>query len=239
MKKSLSLLLLGPLFLASAIGAGGFEGKVTLRVSDQKNPATTMTFSLKEGFSRLDMTAEGTRAGVIYDVGKRQITILMLDQKMYMTQAMPNPGAAAAGRAENAAGETLEITTAREKILGYDCVKYLARSKAGTSEIWVTDQLGAFLGFGGPPAGGSARGPGGAAPAPQGWEEAIAGKGVFPLRVITTSAGRESFRLEATAVEKMPLPPALFSPPPDFSNLSEMMRSMGLPDGIPGLPGGR
>jgi hypothetical protein len=62
---------------------------------------------------------------------------------------------------------------------------------------------------------------------------------VFPLRVITTGAGRESFRLEATAVEKMSLPPALFSPPPDFSNLSEMMRSMGLPDGIPGLPGGR
>jgi hypothetical protein len=163
------------------------------------------------------------------------MTILMLDQKMFMTQAMPKQ-VAAAGLAEGAAGATVEITTTKEKILGYDCVKYVAQSKEGTSEIWVTDQLGAFLGLGGPAMGGGRRGSG--ASAPQGWEAALAGKGVFPLRVVTSAGGKETFRLEATAIEKVALPDSTFSTPADFQDLGGMMRGMGMPGGIPGLPGG-
>ena len=86
--------------------------------------------------------------------------------------------------------------------------------------------------------GGAADGPGGGAPAPQGWEDALSGRNVFPLRVVTTAGGKETLRLEATAVEKQSLPAAAFYPPTDFRNLSEMMRGMGLPGGIPGMPGG-
>ena len=234
MKKSL-LSLLVVLLAPAAAFAANFEGKITMKMSGPKGAPPLMTFSVKEGFSRLDMATGGQNAGVIFDVAKQEITMLMVDQKMYMTQAMPKPETMT-GTAGNVPGGGLEVTTTKEKILGYDCVKYVEKSKEGISEIWVTDQLGGFLGFGGPPANGGKRGSD--APPPQGWEAAIAGKGVFPLRVITTDGGKETFRLEATAVEKVALPAALFYPPSDFQNLSAMLRGMGMPDGIPGLPGG-
>ncbi len=240
MKKLLPLLV--SLLVPVAALAVGFEGKVTMKMIGPKGAPPAMTFSLKEGFSRIDMTgSEGRNAAVIFNSAKQEMTILMVDQKMYMTQAIPKPAsaAAAAGVAEGAAGTAVEVTTTKEKILGYDCVKYVAQTKEGISEIWVTDQLGAFLGFGGGAAmGGGRRGPGASASASQGWEQALAGKGVFPLRVVTTAGGKETFRLEATKVEKTSLPDSAFSAPADFRNLSEMMRGMGMPGGIPGLPGG-
>jgi hypothetical protein len=66
----------------------------------------------------------------------------------------------------------------------------------------------------------------------------LAGKGVFPLRVVTTTGGKETYRMEATAVEKTALPASTFAAPADFKNLSDMMRGMGMPGGIPGMPGG-
>jgi hypothetical protein len=86
--------------------------------------------------------------------------------------------------------------------------------------------------------GGGRRGPGGGSSAPQGWESALAGKGVFPLRVVTNAGGKETFRMEATNIEKASQPQELFSAPSDFKNLSDMMRGMGMPGGIPGMPGG-
>lgn len=241
MKKILALLVLTAASLIPAARADSFEGKVTMKVTGLKNSVPAMTFNIKEGFSRIDITADGRNNAVILDAAKQQMTVLLLDQKMYITQAMPSASsiAAKAAAAGGPPDPALDITTTKEKILGYDCVKYVAQTKEGTSEIWVTDQLGAFLGFGGPPMGGGRRGPGAGAPAPQGWEEALLGKGVFPLRVVTTADGKETFRLEATNVEKTPLPAALFYPPSDFRNLSDMMRGMGLPGGIPGMPGGR
>lgn len=238
MKQILPLLLLTASALVSATHAANFEGKVTMKLTGPKGAPQEMTFSLKEGFSRIDMaTGEGRNAGVIMDAAKQEVTILMVDQKMYMTQPMPKPTAAAA--AEGVAGTAVEITTTKEKILGYDCVKYIATTKEGTSEIWVTDQLGGFLGMGGPPNGGGRRGPGGpGGPPAQGWEQALMGKGVFPLRVVTSGAGKETFRMEATAVQPQAMPAAYFAAPADFKNLSDMMRGMGLPGGIPGLPGG-
>jgi hypothetical protein len=238
MKNLLPLLI--SLLLPAAALASGFEGRVTMKMTGPKGAPPAMTFSLKDGFSRIDMSgSEGRNAAVIFNSAKQEMTILMLDQKMYMTQAIPTPAAAAAsaGVDGGTAGSSVEVTTTKEKILGYDCVKYVAQTKDGTSEIWVTDQLGAFLGFGGGAAMGGGR-RGGGAPAAQGWEQALAGKGVFPLRVVTTAGGKETFRLEATAVEKTPLPDTAFSAPADFHNLSDMMRGMGMPGGIPGLPGG-
>lgn len=233
--KNILTLLLSTTLLVSATHAANFEGKVTMKMTGPKGAAQEMTFSLKEGFSRIDMaTGDGRNAGIIMDAAKQEITILMVDQKMYMTQPMPKPAAAAT--AEGAAGTGVEITTTKEKILGYDCVKYIATTKEGTSEIWVTDQLGGFLGMGGPPNGGGRRGPGG--PSAQGWEQALLGKGVFPMRVVTSGAGKETFRMEATAVQPQAMPAASFAAPADFKNLSDMMRGMGMPGGIPGLPGG-
>jgi hypothetical protein len=235
MKKLFSLF--AALLTPVAALAGSFEGKITMKTSGPKDMPPTMTFCLKEGFSRLELAGGGQNAAVIYDMTKQELTILMPEQKMYMTQAMPKVDATAVGAAAGATGESLQVTTSKEKILGYDCVKYVEKSKEGTSEIWVTDQLGGFPGFAGPPTTSAKRAPG--APAPQGWEAAIASKGVFPLRVITTDAGKQTFRLEATAIEKVALPAALFYAPTDYQDIGAMLKSMGMSGGIPGFPGGK
>lgn len=230
--KNILVVLLLPLLLPLT-RAANFEGKVTMKLTGPKGAPQEMTFSIKEGLSRIDMNAgKGGSVGIIMDAAKQEMTMLMLEQKMYMTH--PIPKATAAATAEGAAGTAVEITTTKEKILGYDCVKYLVTSKDGTSEIWVTDQLGGFLGMGGGPNGGGGRG----GPPAQGWEQALLGKGVFPLRVVTTGTGKETFRMEATAVQPQTLAADLFAPPADFHSMSDMTRGMGMPGGIPGLPGG-
>ena len=234
------LLLAVALTAPSAVLAASFEGKVTMKMTGPRGTPSQMAFSLKEGFSRIDITADGHAAAMIMDNGKQEMTMVMPEQKMFMTQPMARPPAAT-GMAEGAAGTAVEVTTTKEKILGYDCVKYVSQSKEGTTEIWVTDQLGAFMGMGGggPMAGmgGGRRGGGGPPPA-QAWEQALLGKGVFPLKVVTSSGGKESYRMEATSVEKMSLPDSTFAAPADYQNLSQMMRGMGMPGGMPGMPGG-
>ena len=49
------------------------------------------------------------------------------------------------------------------------------------------------------------------------WEEALKGKGGFPLRVITRDAkGRDSFKMEATKIEPGSVPDSMFSPPAGY-----------------------
>ncbi len=157
-----------------------------------------------------------------------------------MTQPIPPATATGTAATANTPETTVEKTSVTEKILGYDCVKYISKSKKTTTEIWVTEQLGSFagLGAGNPMGGGMGRGRGAAANATgQAWEKALAGLAVFPLRVVSLEGGKESFRMEATAIDKKTLPASTFVAPEGFQDLSAMMRGMGLPPGMK-MPGG-
>jgi hypothetical protein len=166
------------------------------------------------------------------------MTILMPQQQMYMVRPTPAVQAPAQGAAgePGAAGKPADIqfvkTDETAKLLGYDCVKYTVQAAGGTTELWVTDQLGTFAGFGA----GAGGGPGGRrAPAAGGsWEDAIKGKNFFPLKVVTTTNGHE-MQMVATAVQKMSLPDSDFAPPPGWKDLSSMMQGM-MPPGM--MPGG-
>jgi hypothetical protein len=243
MKKLIPLLLAAVLATPTAFLAATFEGKVAMKITGPREGPSQMTFSLKEGFTRIDVAAaKGPAAAMIFDQAKEQMTILMLEQKMFMIRPVPKPAATAATPAGDMGTVGVVKTGATENILGYDCVKYTSQSKDGTTETWVTDQLGAFMGMG---AGGNSmggmggrRGPGAGAPPAQAWEQALTGKNMFPLRVVTTAGGKETFRMEATSVDKVALPASTFAPPADFRDIGEMMRGMGMPGGMPGMPGG-
>jgi hypothetical protein len=244
MKKLLPLLLAATLLAPVALPAGTFEGKVTMKVSGPRDMPPQMIFSLKEGFSRIDLDAgQGRSMAIIVDQAKGQSTMLMLDQKMFMTNPLPKAGATPAAPAATADNADIEKTSTTEKILGYDCVKYISKTKDATTEMWVTDQLGSFMGLGGgnPMGGGMGgrRGPGGprGGGMSQAWEKALAGQNVFPLRVVTTGAGKETFRMEATAIDKTTLPDSQFAVPADFQDLGAMMKGMGMPGGM-GIPPG-
>ena len=139
----------------------------------------------------------------ITDPAKQQMTILMTDQRMYMVRPIPAVSAnASAGGAGKASGATLEKTGITEKIQGYDCTKYVVKDGNRTTEMWVTDQLGAFPGIGGgnPMAGGR-----GGPPPSSAWEEALKGKGFFPMRVSLLLDGKEVGRIEVILVEAHPV----------------------------------
>lgn len=243
--KKLSTLLIGSVLLfPAALSAETFEGKVTMKITDSSGKAVPLTFNMKEGLSRVDIEAgSGMTASMIMDSNKKEMTILIPQQKMYMVQPLTLAAAAStAGVPDPTSDVTFDKAPGTEKILGYDCVKFIAKAKDSTTEIWTTDQLGTFLGMGASgPMGGMMGGRRGGSPGAgsQPWAQALAGKNFFPLRVVSHNAsGKETFRMEAAAVEKQSLSASLFSPPDGWQNLSEMMKGMGgMPAGMR-APGG-
>ena len=232
MKKLISLCL-AVAALPLVIRAADFEGTVVMKITGARGAPQDMTFSLAKGRSRIDVSLpQGMNAAMLLDQTKEEMTILMPQQKMYMVRPMPKPDELPAPAKANDAG-AVEKTGETETILGYKCEKFVSKNAEGTTQVWVTDQLGTFMGLGGGMPMGGRRGGGG--PVSPGWENALRGKDAFPLRVITKGAdGQETFRLDATAVDKKSLPASTFEPPADYQkfDMQGMMRGMGAPGGM-------
>lgn len=226
MKKllSLSLLLAAALFPA-ALSAKTFEGTIQMTITDGRNKAMPMAYSIKGHLIRTDVQVDhGINATAILDFSKNEMIMLMPSQPMYMV--MPLQGAAEAATGHKADDVTLEKTAITEKILGYTCTKYLAKSQDSVTEIWATEELGSFQGLGG------AMGKTKATPS---WEKALVGKNFFPLRVVASDGQKTQFRMEATAVQAKTLPASHFAPPEGYRKFD----MGGMMQGLPGMPGSR
>lgn len=227
MKKLSSFILACALLVPAALHAASFEGKVRFKITTGKS-AQDMDYSVKNGLARIDVQSKDATASIIMDPTKQEVTILMLEQKMYMVQSLAGKNGATATAGVDTSDISFEKTSATEKILGYTCTKYIAKNKDSTTEIWATEDLGTFMGTGpggGSPFGGGKRGSAGA----QAWEAAFVGKNFFPLRVVSQDAkGKEITRMEATAVEKKSIPDSQFSPPDGFQkfDMGGMMRGL-------------
>jgi hypothetical protein len=241
MKLIKSLVPLCAMLLPCALFAGTFEGKVTMAMTSgkSKDDTTTIDYSIKEGYMRLDMTGAKGGGAFITDFKNKQIIILMPQNNMYMVRAMPDPSTTAkpgaAGGATSSTPQSSDTsfrdTGIKETILGYDCEKYEATNSKGVAYIWATDQLGTF---GGLTMGGPGRH---SAQVPQAWENVIKGTGFFPLRVVGIKDGKQDFRLEVTAISKAHLPDSLFMPPDGWRKLDMGSLFGGALQGV--FPGGR
>jgi hypothetical protein len=219
MKHFVLSLLLAP----AALTAASFEGKINMKMTSGKGQPQEIVYNVKGDKIRMEMPGQkGGMGGMIMDMGKREMVMIMDEQRMYMTMAMPDAAIEAAKKKE---GEVkLEKTNETEKILGHTATKYIVTSDGTTSDLWLAEGLGTFMSFnqGNP----MARGRG---PAPQGWERALAGKELFPLRVVgKDKGGKESFRMETTAIDKTSLPDSMFSPPAGYQkfDMGNMMKGM-------------
>jgi Domain of unknown function (DUF4412) len=237
MKLIPALVPLCALLLTSAVQASTFEGKVTMSVStsDSKNPPQAINFSIKEGYVRTDVpTGKGT-ASMIFDMKNQQMIILIPQMQKYMVQSLAqnqassaqHPAAGMPSSASNSSGTSFTDTGMKDTILGYECEKYLITTPKETSEMWLTDELGSFMGLyhGGAP--------GSRSTAPQEWETALKGKNFFPMRVLTKTS-RGTSKMEITSVEKMSLPDSLFSPPDGWQKFD----MGGIMSGLGGMFGG-
>lgn len=215
------------LVAASAYAADAFQGKVSLAITAAKGKAQTLNYSIKGQKLRMDMEADGNTVASITDMAKMEMLMLMPEQKKYMVMPMKKPVEKAMEKQGESTAD-IEVTGKTETILGYKCSQILVKDKGVVTEMWVAEGLGVFMGMGsggggGGPFGGR-KGGGNAAK----WEEALKGKGGFPLRVISRDAkGKESYRMEATKIEPGALPDSLFLPPagyekfqmPDFGGM--------------------
>lgn len=212
-------LAVGALLTAvQAFAAGAFEGKVTQTITAAKGAPQTLNYAMKGQKLRTDITADGQEMSSIMDLAKLEILMLMPEQKMYMVMPIKKPVEQAVEKAGASTAE-VEVTGKTETILGYKCSQILVKDKGTVTEMWVADGLGTFMGMGNG-GGGGPFGGGRKANAAK-WEEALKGKGGFPLRVITRDAkGKQSFKMEATKIEPGSLPDSLFAPPADYQKFA-------------------
>lgn len=218
---SRTLALLG-LVTVSALSALAFEGRVSLGFSDGKGREQVIDYAMKGALVRLEPKMKETAgAAMIMDATKQEMTILMPEQRMYMT--MPMRGTPGDGRGGHEAKDVkVEKTGRTEKILGYDCEEYVMTDRGQTTEMWVTGQLGSFMGLsGGNPMGGMMSGRKAKAEG-NAWEQVLKDKkGAFPLRIVGHDAkGKETFRLEAKKIEPGDVPDDLFAPPAGFQKFA-------------------
>lgn len=211
MKLLSRFLAVGALLTAfQAFAASTFEGKISLAVTAERGRTMNMDYSLKGQKVRMDMSAEGNLVSSIMDMGKMEMLMLMPDQQMYMVMPMKQKVEQAMEKAGVNTAD-IEVTGKTETILGYKCNQILVKDKGLVTEVWAAEGLGAFMGLsgGGPMGGGK--------PASAKWEEALKGKGGFPLRVITRDAkGKESFKMEATKIQPGSLPDSQFTAPAGY-----------------------
>jgi hypothetical protein len=224
MKFLRSSLVACALFAPAVLLAAAFEGKVDFSITAAREKSQKISYSIKGDKIRIEMPGQKGMGGMIIEPAKKETMVLMDDQKMYMVMTMPDVQQQAM---EAKGGDAkLEKTGETEKILGYTAEKYISTYEGTKTELWLAEGLGSFMSFrgGNPMMGGR-----GGGPAPQGWEAALANKDLFPLRVISRGKdGKESFKMEATAINKQSLPDSLFTPPADYQkfDMGGMMKGM-------------
>jgi hypothetical protein len=218
------LLALATILLAPAVlVAASFEGKVNFTMSAPKGKPQEMHYSIKGDKVRIEMPGQKGMGGMILDTAKKEMITMMDSEKMYMVMAIPDVAEAKAGKDDDV---KLEKTGEKEKILGYTAEKYISTHKNEKTEMWLAEGLGTFMAM----AGGNGMGK---KAAPKSWERALAGKELFPMRVVGfDKSGKESFRMETTAINKQSLPDSLFVPPADYQKLDMGGMMKGL---IPGM----
>jgi hypothetical protein len=248
MKSFLRLVLASALLAPAALLAATFEGKVTMQMISGRNKPQEITYKIKGDKVRLEIAGQKEMGGMIMDTTKKEMVMIMDEQKMYMTMALPDSAKQAIDK--QAQDLQLEKTNDTEKILGYTATKWIMKEKNGTeTEMWLAEGLGSFMGFSGNQ---NPMGRGRSAPAPA-WERALAGKDAFPLRVVGYEKGAlaskgksadhksdkakgkgaqlgagESFRMEVTAIDKSSQPDSLFTPPAGYQkfDMGGMMKGL-------------
>jgi len=233
MNPLLRLFVAGSLLAAgTSFAADSFQGKVSLAISAAKGQAQTLNYSIKDQKLRMDMEAEGKSVISITDLGKMEMLMLMPEQKMYMVMPIKKPVEKAMEKQGESTAD-IEVTGKTDTILGYKCNQILVKDKGTVTDMWVAEGLGVFMGLGNGGGGGGPFGGRKGAAAAAKWEEALKGKGGFPLRVSSRDAkGKETFKMEATKIEPGSLPDSLFVPPAGYQkfqmpDLGSMMKGLG------------
>ena len=200
-----SLLVL--LFAASnfMVAQNQFEGKVKFKAYDGNN-SESMNYFVKGNKFKIDAPEGGMGQGyMIYDADTKTMTIVMVEQSMYMEMPVDVAGEMMDQDSDdfyfNNTGETQEIN-------GYTCEKFEFTDEEGSGIAWMTKELGTFLFLGDQE---------GMENSQSNWQQEIMAEGYFPMLVKQeNSAGELEPVFEIEEILPMPLGDEIFAIPAGF-----------------------
>ena len=191
-----------------------FEGKVKFKAYDG-NESESMNYFVKADKFRFDAPEGGMGQGyMIYDASTNIMTLVMVDQQMYMEMPVDAAGDMMDQDSENVyfnnTGETQEIN-------GYLCDKFEFVDDQGPGIAWMTQELGPFMFLGDPDATGDSQ---------SNWQQEMMAEGYFPMLVEQeNSAGELKPVFEIEEILPMSLGDDLFVIPAGFQKFD--MPNMG------------
>jgi hypothetical protein len=212
--KRLIGMVLGITMGAGSLAAQGFEGVVAFKIWSKGKPMD-MTMSIKGGLTRTDMSAEGHNGVMLMNPQSKTMTMIMADEKMYMTMSMPS------GEHQEATPKITDLGT-RATVAGRECKNYLIEDGKRTTEVCNGEGLGDFM---------MGRGPMGQGPGADIGDILTSRShfqnGFFPLRVTRIKGEQRTVQMEVTGVDAKTLDAALFQVPAGYTEMK--MPGMGPP----------
>ncbi len=210
-------LALGAALCTAPLAAQGFEGVVAYKMPGMKGNGGEMTMSMKGTQVRTDMASEGHAMVMLLDGQTGMMTMLMSEQKMYMTMDVKKMGEQMQGmkHAQHAPPKITPLGT-KETIAGRSCENFQVETEDSKVEFCNTKGIGNFMAPHNP------MGRGTASPLQDLDNEAYRAyfkDGFFPLRVSNYEGGTKKVVMEATRVESKSLDASLFQVPAGFTEM--------------------
>lgn len=187
---------------AMAAAQGTFEGSLSMNVRDDNGKTMPITYLMKDGKMRFEMSGAGGQGGLVIDPAGQKMLVIVDAMRMYMEMSLPQP---TPGRQGRGGDRSPTVQTGRtETIAGYQCTHVTTTDDDGGSvDACVTSELGSFRMF----TGGDPMQP----PREAGWSSGL-GPNSFPLKV----QKGDNVLLLVTKVERKTLEGSLFSAPAGY-----------------------
>jgi Domain of unknown function (DUF4412) len=200
------LILIISLTGSYSFSQSSFEGKVTMKVTSE-GKSNSMNYLIKGDKMRIDFSQMGHASAMIMDMNAKKSFVLMPEQKMYMEINMGNFEDMAKNEKKDIEFKMTDVT---KNINGFNCVKWIYKSKDAHGDMWMTKDLGSFMMYSNPM---------GHSQQPE-WMKKIQNEGYFPMLVtVYDNNDKTTSELEVTSVEKQNLDASLFAVPPDYKLL--------------------
>jgi hypothetical protein len=204
-----ALILFLSFITPKAYSQSKFEGKVVIETSGIDGSGT-LNYYIKGQNIRLDMNSARGEVNALFDRANKKVLMIMPAMKMYME--FPMDLMKDNSENENMDNETdkFEKTGEMKKINGYNCEKWIMKENNGSTEAWMTKDLGGFMFFDSPMGNKSE----------STWQKDIEESGNFPMLVIQkNNEGDEISKFNVLTVVSMNLDDSFFKVPDGYSQM--------------------
>ncbi len=194
----------------SFLGAGPFEGAITMNMTNAAGKSESMTYEVKGDKMRFDRPA-GPEPGYVIIDGSKATSV---DDAKKIAIVMDMSSAPMPATAAPVKKPTIEKTGKTETVAGYSCEDWKVTEDNGSKTDACVAKGIAF------PSMGRAKD----------WTAELLAEKYFPLKAVTSdSTGKEKSRMEVTKIEKKSLDDSRFQVPAGYKveNMEDMMKAMG------------